>query len=71
MGLFPQPDCLSQKNILGRIELNWFALILAYKRYQTVCTIYLLISFIPPICDTSTDTFFKAVSLPSRLMSGA
>lgn len=56
MGLFPQPDCLSQKNILGRIELNGFALILAYKRYQTVYHIF--INF--PICDISTDTFFKA-----------
>lgn len=60
MGLFPQPDCLSQQNILGRIELNWFALILAYKRYQTVYHIFINFIYFP-ICDTSTDTFFKAI----------
>ena len=37
MGLLHPPDCLSQKNILGRIEPYWFALICAYSIMISNC----------------------------------
>lgn len=68
MGLLPQLHCLSQKNILGRIESNRFTLLFSCEISNCMHPIFINV-FLHPLTETLSLKYFYF--LQSRLMSNA